>query len=217
MGAYPVVAGPVGFANPDDPLTIGITTIVAAGAGIIPDIDHPDARPAAHFGLLSKTVAKITNKAADGHRMATHSLMFAGLLGAAAWACQFSVAGPYLAAVACGMCASVGLALVGPSLGFRVRPEADLGLGALVGWAVWYDYESMKSGLWAIAVYGVVIHCLCDAVTKGGVPFFYPLTRRKFAVGLFRVGGTGEAVASALGLAGFLYAGWRVLAAAPAI
>ena len=204
MGAYPLIAEPLGIVDYTDVTVLAATTVIAAGAGVLPDLDHPDARPSRHFGILSKMLAKGINSASGGHRVGTHTLMCAALMGLLTWVVT-RVPEPYnmiAAAIACGFCASVGLALVGPSMGFRMSPVADVVIGLGTGAWTWFQFDRISSALWAIAAGGVLVHILCDAVTKGGVPFFMPFTRKRFALGLFRVGGIGESIASIVGFLG---------------
>ena len=213
LGAYPVIAAPIGLANPDSFSTMAVTTVVAAGAGVLPDLDHPDARPSRHFGPLSRLMAHTINSATGGHRVGTHSLACAAVVGLIAWACHWfpDYGGRPLATVACGFCASIGLALVGPSLGRRIHPTVDFAVGVGVGWWVWSDFDRISAALWVLAAGGVIVHCLCDAVTKGGVPLFLPITRKRFKLGLFAVGGPGETIAAVVGVVGFAVSVWNVL------
>ena len=204
MGAYPMVAERVGIVDASDPVILITTTIVAAGAGVLPDLDHPDSRVSNVYGPLSWIMSKVINSASGGHRVGTHTLLCAVLVGLATWSVRLwpEPYGAATAAVACGFCATIGLALVGPSLGLRMPAVADLALGAAVGLFVWFQYDKLVGGLWVLAAGGVIVHVLCDAVTKGGVPLLLPFTRRHFKLGLFRVGGTGEMIAGALGILG---------------
>lgn len=192
-------------ADTSDGTLLLVSTGVAAGAGVIPDLDHPDARPSKHFGLVSKAVSKALASASGGHRLGTHSFLFAAVLAAATYATGFlpDVWARGLTALACSFCASCGVALIGPSLGFRVPPAAALASAVGPAWYAWEHYATLRPLLPAVAAYGVLIHIACDMVTKGGVPVFWPFSRRRFALGLFRVGGPGEAVATAVGVAAF--------------
>ena len=211
LAAYPSIAPYAGIEDASSLAVLGVTTAVAAGAGVVPDLDHPDALASRHFGPLSVMMAKTINSASGGHRVGTHSLLCAALLGAVAFAAQYSDSwGRVLAVISCGFCASVGLALVGPSLGFRIPTSADIFVGAGVGWWVWAFFPAISGALWVLAAGGVVVHCLCDALTKGGVPFFFPFSKKKYGLGLFRVGGAGEAVASLFGMVGLFAAVWNV-------
>ena len=212
VAAWPFLAtaGIPGFPPSPDIEAFAVTTAVAAGASVIPDLDHPDARPAKHFGVLTKILAKGINKAAGGHRMVTHTAAFAVLLAAVTVGISWlpSEWGAWCAALACGFCCSVGTALVGPSLGFRIPTWADWAIAIGTGWWVWDNYITVQYMLPWLAIYGVTIHILCDAVTKGGVPLLWPITSKRFALSLFRVGGPGEQVASVIGVAGLIGALW---------
>lgn len=208
VGAYPYL----GFTGAElkDPALFAVSTALAAGCGVLPDLDHPDARPARHFGVLSKLVAKIVAHGAGGHRVGTHSFTFAAALGVATWAAHWLPwdGGRWLATVCSVFCVSLGATLVMPSLGFRVPHWAMPLLAAGGGWYAWTHYDTLRPLLWVLVAGGTVCHILCDLVTRGGVPLLHPWKPDRYAVGLFRVGGAGERVAAVLGLAGLAGAGW---------
>ena len=145
--------------------------------------------------------------------MATHSLTFAAALAAAGAAAAVvgGDVGRWAAAVMCGLCCSMGLALVGPSLGLRVPTVVDIAVAVAAGWWVWHAFGDLRWLLPVLAGYGVLAHIICDIVTKGGVPVLWPFTRRRFALALFRVGGPGEQAASVLAVALLGYSIWRVV------
>ena len=183
------------------------SSVIAAGAAVIPDLDHPDARVSTHAGFLSRFVARRINKLGGGHRMATHSLLFALLLGAVTLGVQYATLfgiGRWVTALVCAFCVSIGLALAAPSLGIRLPPAAALAITAGTGWVVYQNWSQLRWLIPLITVYGVVVHIACDAVTKGGVPIFLPFSKQKYALGWFRVGGSGEAVAQVVGVLVFL-------------
>ena len=177
------------------------TLILAAGAGVIPDIDHPDARPARQFGMLGKFVAKMTAKAAGGHRKATHSIPFAVAVGGVLWAADSfgwgevswrSAAGGLIAF----FLATVGFSLTAPSLGLRTPGWLALLVGAGLGVWVWQQ----PSLVWMppLLTLGILIHIVGDWLTKGGVPLFLPFTKRRWKAGLFRTGSKAESFVAAL-------------------
>ena len=197
-----------------DFLLLGVSTLVAAGSGVIPDLDHPDSRAPRHFGVLGRFVSKQINSASGGHRYGTHSLFAAAILGALAWlAWQFpDDGGKMAAAIACACCSSVGMVLVGPSLGFKVPPLAAIAALIGPGYYAWDRFDDIAPFLWMFAAGGVIVHILCDGVTKGGVPFLWPFSRRRMCLGWFRVGGAGESVAGFIGVASLMGAGWFAVA-----
>lgn len=68
------------------PVTWLASTLVAAGWGLGPDIDHPEATIAATHGPLSRPVTRIVSRLTGGHRGATHTVRAALVVAGAAWA-----------------------------------------------------------------------------------------------------------------------------------
>jgi membrane-bound metal-dependent hydrolase YbcI (DUF457 family) len=60
--------------------------VLGAGAGVLPDIDHPDSTIAESFGFLTEAFAKFMNFISGGHRHGTHSLIGVAVFTAGAWA-----------------------------------------------------------------------------------------------------------------------------------
>ena len=207
-----------------DAVLFAITAFIAAGAGVVPDLDHPDARPSKHFGILTKVLARAINDVSGGHRYGTHSFVFAALLGGLAAGVEVlgytrtGVVIPrvgtlwmgdiarVLAVLCCSFCASVGLALVGPSLNFRIPLVVDIAAAVLPAWYVWVHFEDIAPLLPILAAGGVLCHIACDAVTRGGVPVFWPFTKRRFALHLFTVGSKAENFVGGIGVLALLYA-----------
>ena len=217
LAAYPFIAEPIGIDPAHSWSVLGVTTAVAAGAGVVPDLDHPDARPSKHFGPITWIISKAVNSASGGHRLGTHSLLFAVLWGGFAYAAQFWPVGwgRIAAAIVCGLCGSMGLALVGPSLGFRVPATMDILSGLGIGFWVWNYFSAISGALWVLAAGGVIVHIACDMVTKAGVPILFPFTKRRFGLPIFKVGGKGENIVSVLGILAFGVSCWRILVSFP--
>lgn len=194
LAAAPTIAATTGVEL--DTATLAVTTVIAAGAGVVPDLDHPDSGPARSFGILSRIVATGLNAASGGHRAGTHSLPFAALAYLGGWAAITLTDSPLPAAIIVGFCITVGLALLGPSLGFRIPAIASVGTGIAAAGATLDHADAIAPMLPALLAYGVLIHIACDIVTKGGVPLLYPFSKRKYALGLFRTNGLIEGVLS---------------------
>lgn len=238
MAAYPFAADRAGIGQSESPAVIAMTAIIAAAAAVIPDLDHPDmiaedvqdgpsAAPAGPgpaapqdaqsrpeslepFGVLAKWMGWVTARSPDGHRIGLHSPLFAAAAGAAAWGAQLSVFGRHLAVAACAVAVGLGLAITGPSAGFRVPWPIWSAAGIGVGWWVWLHYPLIAPALWVLASGGVVLHVLCDLVMKTGAPVLMPFSGRRLSLGLMRPGGTGEAVAAVVGVLVIVAAGWRL-------
>lgn len=197
------------------PLELILSTAVAAGAGIGPDIDHPEATIARTHGPLSHAVALTVNKLTGGHRGATHWMVTAGALWAAVtWA---AVTWPTLALpVALASCGAWALRC---SLPYRIHRAAWAPLvAAAAGGAAW-ALGLTAPWLAVAAAFGWAIHPLCDAAASDhhkGPPLLGPFSRRRIGFGLMELGGTGEhftAMGAAI-LAGLVVT-WRLLELVP--
>ena len=179
-----------------------ISAAVVAGAGVIPDLDHPGSTPSNAFGWVSKLVSKIVAK--GGHRQVTHSLAFALLVSAILWVSQnlelwwpdqrATEIGLVIAAVFVFCCAAVGVVLLGPSLNIKVPTLISWGLGVAAAWWVLIAEPQVALALPHMAAVGIVCHIVTDGITRAGVPLLMPLTNYKFSARLIRTGGTGERV-----------------------
>jgi membrane-bound metal-dependent hydrolase YbcI (DUF457 family) len=172
LAAAPSVAVATHQSMPPAELVVG--AMVCAGFALLPDIDEPHSTVSRKLGPISMVVSAITNKVAGGHRHATHSLLFVGLVGFGAWyAVKHS---PWAAAiiVACAML-----------LAARMVFPLDLGKSflivvALSGGAAYWAMRSHDVGYWlpAAAAAGVLLHLIGDMLTVEGVPLFWPLPPR---------------------------------------
>lgn len=205
-----------------DPLLYASSIVLAGGAGVVPDLDHPDARPSSAFGIVSRLVSRLTAKAAGGHRKLTHSLPFAGGLGLATWGMVSLPFGNWAAGILVWGMVVFSLSLLGPSLGFRPPPLLVMIAGAALGWAVAaIDIpltHSVRAALPFVLGMGCVFHTLGDWLTRGGVPLLYPFTKKRWAAGLFRTGsgaetGVGLVCAAGLFVAATYHMGlWEIVA-----
>lgn len=201
-----------------------LSTIVAAGAAVLPDLDEPEATAARSFGVVGKGGSKALRWAAGGHRQRTHTFLFAGLVAFLGWwaATIWEEGSPAIyaapAITTIGVCSIWGFLLVGRAaedkgLAKRIStPVAWVMGGAAAAFAAisflpipeWAIAEEIASGVsprwWLPTALGIgcAAHLLGDVVTKSGVPALWPITKLRFKLGLFRVGGSGEQVASGI-------------------
>lgn len=63
---------------PPDPLSVLAGALAAAGAAMLPDLDHPQASISRSLGPVTYLMARAVAAVSGGHRQATHSLL--GLL-----------------------------------------------------------------------------------------------------------------------------------------
>jgi len=59
--------------------------VLTAGAGVLPDIDHPDSTISRSFGFLTEWFAWLVDRVSGGHRHGTHSLLGIAAFTAAAY------------------------------------------------------------------------------------------------------------------------------------
>ena len=135
--------------------------LVAAGAGMLPDIDHPGATAARTFGPFGRAVAKAVSKVARGHRGRTHRISFAITAGlGTAWSASHWSWG---AAVVTAVVAAWAWRQLGPDLRLEViRCDVDAivaGTAAGVATFVW-----LTPGWWlpAAVAAGALVHLAGD-------------------------------------------------------
>jgi membrane-bound metal-dependent hydrolase YbcI (DUF457 family) len=236
-GAAGWLAGCAAFAAagaPASPPVVVVGTVVAAGAALLPDCDHPSSSVAYTFGPVSRWICRRIGRGCavlhartrtpldvrdlDGHRTLTHTVLWALVTGLVAAAGGWLGGLPAAAVV---VFATAGLAVralwprrrrgaFGATLGGLVTAAALVAFGPADGW--WW--------LGLPVAFGCVAHIAGDALTNTGVPALFPLKlggrrwrRLRAPRGLrFGTGGRAEHLVRWLLVAGAIGAGW-VLAA----
>lgn len=165
------------------PLTAAIGTVVCAGAGLLPDLDHPSATPARAFGPISQTAAHIIARISGGHRHATHSLLGLTICGALAAAAYLNV---WTLAAVIWLCMGLGVRALWKRPKNRPNGKLDWRDAAgLVhaGVAAYVAYRLTHSGLdlsmvpFAVAL-GYAVHLIGDSATETGISWWYPDRKR---------------------------------------
>lgn len=177
------------------PATALIFASITAGAGLLPDLDHPQATLARTWGPVSKIMAQITNSISagfanmtagpkdrhveNGHRKLTHTALFSLIIAPAIVLALISFGG-FWAQMAV-VYFFVTLALQGlfrdyiKSLGPILANLLSIGITYGLAQAA---PETLHPTLLAFAVaVGCVAHIAGDAPTHSGVPFFAPFIR----------------------------------------
>lgn len=175
LAGAPAVAHATGYPLPLGELAVG--TVVCAGFALFPDIDEPGSSVSRKLGPISEAVSAVTKQIAGGHRQATHSIVFAGLTGAGTY---FAVKESPWAAFVIVAAAMLLVARMILPLGIG---RSGLLVGAMaIGGAYWAK-TAHDVGYWlpVCAAAGVMLHLIGDALTKEGVPFFWPVKVR-FAI-----------------------------------
>jgi membrane-bound metal-dependent hydrolase YbcI (DUF457 family) len=178
LATAPVVAAATH--HPLDPVTLAASTGVCAGAALLPDLDHEDGLISTALGPLTRLLAKGVARLSGGHRHATHSLLFGGLMGLLTWA-LVTVGGRRAMLALAMLCAAFALRAIHlTGLGSNERlhwPQV-----ALVAAAVTWTEAKFVPGVWqwlplAVAA-GCWLHLLGDLLTPEGVPLLWPWRER---------------------------------------
>jgi membrane-bound metal-dependent hydrolase YbcI (DUF457 family) len=180
------------------PVQIGAGAVVAAGAALAPDVDHPGSTVARSLGPVTRVAARVVSWVSDavrdgtcgccatdgthGHRTLTHTAVFALAAGAGICAAGWRWGLP-AAAVVVGVAA--GLAVLGLLPRARRGDRAGRWLvGALTGVAAWWTLTALGDpgvGWWWVGVpagVGVLAHVAGDCATRAGCPAWWPLRIR---------------------------------------
>ncbi|MCL9761076.1 metal-dependent hydrolase [Frankia sp. AiPa1] len=164
-------------------------TVVAAGAGLLPDIDHPSGRIAGTLGPVTRLLCRWVGRASGGHRHATHSLVFAAAMGLAMSALAAHFRYGWWAA----LFILVGFGLRGLGLDFEGH-EFWSGLKDCVtaAAAVWAMHGLDMSFAGYPVVAGCLAHLLGDCITPRGCLLLWPIPWRMETVLVPRTDGRVE-------------------------
>jgi membrane-bound metal-dependent hydrolase YbcI (DUF457 family) len=181
-GATALLAA-VPFLHLHSPAEVAVGAVCAAGAGLLPDMDHHSATPARAFGFPSRALAWLVGKVSGGHRHATHSLVGLAAFTGLAWWVTHVRGWPLI--VLMTLLAGMAVRALGPKPRDRrwrldYADVAGLVHAAGLGWVAW---RLVGSGMdlrvvpWAVAV-GCAAHIAGDMLTPEGCPLFWPLPQR---------------------------------------
>lgn len=151
-----------------DTPTLIVSTLACAGAGLFPDIDHPNGSIARSIPPVSTWLARAVNTMSGGHRKGTHCLLGLGIFWAIAYfSAELTYRGiPWLALLLTAFAGGLALRVLGAPGGW---------FGALaLGWAA-YSTDSLPLLPWAISV-GCTVHLIGDVLTTRGILPLYPIT-----------------------------------------
>lgn len=158
---------------------IVLGTFVCAGAALLPDLDHPSGTISHFLGPVSHYFCKGVCKISGGHRHATHSLLFAGLVTYGTWAGVHYLHRPF----------TLGLLFILLTLAVRALHLCPPGHGmhswgtvtvlAVAGTLV-ADRWIASTPQWMPAAVGIgtLAHLVGDCLTKEGCPLLWPVPQR---------------------------------------
>jgi membrane-bound metal-dependent hydrolase YbcI (DUF457 family) len=181
-GAAALLAA-VPFLHLVSPAEVAVGAVCAAGAGLLPDMDHHSATPARAFGFPSRALAWLVGKVSGGHRHATHSLVGLAAFTGLAWWVTHVRGWPLI--VLMTLLAGMAVRALGPKPRDRkwrldYADVAGLVHAAGLGWVAWRIVGSgmdLRVVPWAVGI-GAAAHLLGDALTETGIPLGWPLPGR---------------------------------------
>lgn len=153
-----------------------VATVCAAGAGILPDLDHQSGTASRSFGPISHWMCKAVATISGGHRHATHSLFSIAAFTAIAWEASSNI-------WALGVLLWICMGFAVRSLHHRKHPKDHLigivnaaacaGAAYLLALHVSTHHAERTLVTLAVAI-GVTAHLIGDCMTEQGVPWLYP-------------------------------------------
>ncbi len=175
-------------------LVVGV--VLTAGAGVLPDIDHPDSTIARCFGFLTEAFAWLVARISGGHRHGTHSLVGIAVFTAGAVAAGwYQVSGPrltghtifswHMVPAALYLALLYSAALRALHIGGHHGDLLGIG-GAIVTCYTRADLALIPVGHWHVPLLalatglGAAAHITGDELTHGGCPIFWPFSMHEF-------------------------------------
>lgn len=152
-------------------LTVGAA--IAAGAAVLPDIDHPDASCARSFGFVSEAFAWLIEHLSGGHRHGTHSLVGVAAFTGGAYAAEHY---RYTLAGKIGLGLLLVLVLASGLRALKIGGHFSDLLAIAVAAGMFYTSFGITEVPWAIAI-GTATHLVGDMLTNEGIPIAWPLSR----------------------------------------
>lgn len=155
--------------------------VVAAGAAMLPDLDHPHATVSQSLGPVTRGISRVVSALAGGHRNGTHSLLGLAAVTAGLLALVHTFDHLVVYFAVCLFCLSLvsRIALEGHSW---LTTTAVAAIGAMAALAVSADFS------WIVVAVagGYASHMLADALTQEGIPPLWPLSKWRFSIPLVR-------------------------------
>lgn len=210
VAAYLAIAAAPGsplLAIPGSGLLFG--AVMAGGAAMLPDLDHPQASISRALGPLTATAAGAVAALSGGHRQGTHSLLGVAIAAAVTFLlAQHPVAGAGWAAFLLAIAIS---AIGGDGPATRTAAVAGCVAGgiALVTLAV-LSPPSAVTAAGAVGV-GMAAHIVGDMLTREGVPLLWPWQPRQRLAGLSTGGVVEQWIIAPLLAVVVLWLSWLVL------
>jgi membrane-bound metal-dependent hydrolase YbcI (DUF457 family) len=179
--------------NPQPTPVLVAGLAVTAGAALLPDLDHPGSTATRCLGPLTRVLGRVVQVLSGGHRRGTHSL-----LGCTVLALAVQMAVQARPGVVGALATTVLLALILASVvrlvpleafrrGWWDEVVAVLAAGALAWWPG-LDLSALGPAVFV----GTLVHALGDAITRQGIPFWWPISNKNVRLAKLKAGGWTE-------------------------
>lgn len=180
---------------------IAVGAVITTGAAMINDLDHHGGTTTKTFGPLSWLAHKLTVLIFGPHRHGTHSILFVILLGLAA---QISINFRHEIA---GRVAISILMILAVSSAVRLAKIKgwfdDLAGVIVVVIVVWFTEIDLRI-VPACLMLGAMTHIAGDCLTDRGCPLLWPISKRRYTLGIFTTGKIGETITRVIILVGII-------------
>jgi membrane-bound metal-dependent hydrolase YbcI (DUF457 family) len=171
--------------------------VLTAGAGVLPDIDHPDSTISRSFGLLTEWFAWLVDRLSGGHRHGTHSVLGIVAFTAAAYgAGLFQLSEPaavtrhldfswHIVPAALILALLYSAALRALRIGGHFGDLLGIGAAAATCFTG-ADLTQLPIGHWHVPLLatatalGCAGHIAGDELTHGGCPLLWPASMHEF-------------------------------------
>lgn len=163
-----------------------VGTVFCAGAALVPDIDHHNSTITKTFGPITAVLSWVVRKISGGHRYGTHSIFGIGTAGAMA---QYGVMYRHTIPGQVVLSVIMILGFAGMIRLFRIPGWFDdvAPIPIVIGIV---HFTDLPLGIIPPAlVLGCAIHVIGDVVTKSGCPLFWPFSKTRVKLALFKTNG----------------------------
>lgn len=169
------------------PWEMAVGTCAAAGAALLPDLDHPNSSIAHALGPITGVLTHVVSTISGGHRQGTHSLLGVAVFGAIT--ALFGLGHPLLLGVWVAFLIAIASATVNLRLARSTTLHVIVCVTAIAGLlsGAWINPPNPDLIVAAVCV-GVTAHILGDMLTEPGCPPLWPIPFR-IALALVRTDG----------------------------
>jgi membrane-bound metal-dependent hydrolase YbcI (DUF457 family) len=177
LGCYPLLEK-MGMATDSLPDVVA-ATVVATGAGMLPDFDHASATIAQSLGPITGGVARIVSALSGGHRNGTHSLLGVGVFTLLGVGASFLKGWPL--GIVLGFMFAITLMAFHQKVVKITFVHTVLVISATIAFCTGSQADLINPSWIPFAfATGCIAHILGDMLTKEGCPLLYPFNKTRY-------------------------------------